>query len=581
MQDVVEQFATKVLSGCIYVSPMLVSKLKASAAAWTEFHYAGSPALWRQPAGHLSDSAERALQQLRDQLYVCEVDKAANTPCFVCPAYALLITKLRLEHSEDFELVAAPSAACLAAAADDLAVAHPELPTLLQADRPLPIMREAYKSHKDTAAWRNLTSAAGTCFSPINKAAALVCGLLMEQVDHYLATLASTIKAWHGGLSTRTNIRVRNAQEVVLNLPGAIHHDATADIAQCFERIPINADAADSLPAVYSWAAAKAFTTVAAAARQSTARSATNSVCIALRVADGTPRSARWHISRARTAQDTIYLEQQQVVSMLTAAVSHAYVAAFGNVYKQVTGIPMGTDYSPVSCDLYFSYYEAVAVQRISRAALDSCEKRQLLSEWQYVYRLMDDVRMVNAPRLTHILQQPQNVGDPRSHTWVYPACVTLEFTSCVCAISPPGNCSLCPGPSTLPAQTQYLDVLTTIQPGGQYSFQIYNKTEKLPFAPIQYTALASDRPVTNAYKLIIGMSYRACYLSSSAELAANSIFDVMQILSMRGYNINKLLMVLVGWCRENPSLPGLTYPLIAMLTVLRRRLFQRRQSSS
>lgn len=576
MQEVASQFASRVLSHGMHVNDKLVEQLRASAAKWTMHHYDCNPALHEQPPGHLSDETLHALQQLRHHLYICEVDKAAHTPCLVCPAYALLVTLLRLEHSADFERLDLTPDECVQAASQALSVIHPGLPSLLQPDKFFPIMRTSFKSHKETAAWRYLTSAAGTCLSNVNKAAFLVGAQLMEQLDGYLAELSSSISTWHGGISVRCDIKVKNAQEVVLNLPDVLYYDATADIAKCFERIPIQADAADSLPAVFHWAVTKAFERVATGRQR-------NRSCIALRIVEGVPCSARWHTSPQRTATNTIYLEQQQVVGLLTSVVTHAYVAEFGNMYRQVTGIPMGTDYSPLCCDMYFCFYEASAVMRISRAALDSGTKRQLLSEWQYMYRLIDDVRMSNAPRMTRILQHPFDVGDQRSHQWVYPSCVTLEFTSGVCALPPAADGTPYPAAIVEATDTQYLDLLTTIQPGGTYSYRIYDKSAKLPLTPIQYTTLASDRPVGNSYKLIIGMAYRAFYLSSSAALAADCITKTIHFMASRGYSSSRLMRILQCWCHHNPELPGLTYHPADVLCshIFRRKLLSRRHGST
>lgn len=124
-----------------------------------------------------------------------------------------------------------------------------------------------------------------------------------------------------------------------------------------------------------------------------------------------------------------MYLGCEQNSTLLATTVTNAYVTAAGRIFRQARGIPMGVDYSPNACNVYFMKYECQAVMRMSRLAPDPELQRQLLSEWWYCFCLMDDMRFVNAPYLAGFLREPVGTGDDNQLGWIYPGCVGIDIT--------------------------------------------------------------------------------------------------------------------------------------------------------
>lgn len=206
------------------------------------------------------------------------------------------------------------------------------------------------------------------------------------------------------GVATQTCIVVPNAQHVAINLPDLIHTDICADITKCFENIPIDHDQADSLPAALRWAVRKA--------NSHTAEQRGKPQVLAVRNSNENTYSVRWQHQPAdgrkiHPSGNVFYLAAEDVIALLQIVITNAYATAAGLIFRQSRGIPLGADNCPKKCNLYFMMYESNAVMRMSRLAPTNAVRRQLCTEWLYCFRLMDNMRFVNAPTLAGYLKQP------------------------------------------------------------------------------------------------------------------------------------------------------------------------------
>jgi hypothetical protein len=383
----------------------------------------------------------------------------------------------------------------------------------------------------------------------------------MEAVTGALGQLNSRIREFVG-VATQTCIVIANAQNVAINMPDLIHTDMCADITKCFENIPIEEDQADSLPAALRWAVRKAFSYKAEQRGKPQVLAVRNSSAGAYNV--------RWQHQPAGGRKihpngHTFYLPAEDVTALLTLVTSNAYVTAGGLIFRQPRGIPMGADYSPNACNLYFMMYECKAVMRMSRLAASTAVRRQLCTEWLHCFRLMDDMRFINAPTLAGYVKQPMGAGDSAAIGWIYPACVGIDITYDVTAAA-----AAAAGSS--PQSTQYLDMLTHIQADGTYEIEIYDKQCKLPIKPINYITMYSNRPVGNSYKLILGQASRITAICSSAHLAAVHIESVITKMGARGFSKRRLLAMLADWAQSNDFIPGKTFTMTAVVSALRIR---------
>lgn len=528
------------------VGPSWYDTARRSAHDWT-VHQLSMGQGGQEETAEMTDSIRRDIAELQGTVLICEVDKAANTCCFMCPKYAQLLVLLRLEGSSDFERVGLDAAGITSALQQQLGAIDSKLVGVVQEGR-LPIMRVAYKAHKKS--YRYLTNAAGSLLSPLNSIAQSITSKVREGSMGALATLNSEVTRFTGA-HTQSYIVVENAQQVVLNTPDRITSDCCADITKCFENIPIDVQEQHNLQEAMKRQVQQAFQ------HQAAVRGREQLLVITKLQA---PYNAEWqHVSSGSRAQDRVYLTQEKALGILHTAFTNAYVTAGGQVYRQARGIPMGADYSPDACNLYFMRYEADAVRRICILTNGSM-RQQLCREWLYCFRMMDDIRMINAPTLAGFVRSPDRPGDSSVLGWIYPPCVGIEVTFDVSA----------GGDSRV--STQYLDCLTHINQDGTYSVEIYDKQQKLDFQPVHYIARSSNRLLGNSYKMVLGQAYRIAAICSTAELAAKHIGFVLQKLMQRGFARQRLLDTLNTWTSTNPAIPGKPFDLLDVMRAVTHR---------
>lgn len=517
-----------------------------SAAAWTQTRLAWA---WEDGGmqAEFTTDVERSLHELQKHLHICEVDKAANTCCLMCPEYAQLLVALRLQKSADFELIPASISDIATELKGRLESIDTQLGGLVQEGQ-LPIMRIAFKAHKND--YRYLTNASNSLLSGLNSLAQGMTSCIMEGVQGAMGALNKRIQGFSGRVHTQAYIVVQNAQQVALNMPDRVYTDFCADISKCFEAIPVCSDEPDNLPQALGWAVTAAFKHMAGIRRKPQ---------ILAVVQHGEAYRAQWqHASSMGRAASRIYLTEQQTIELLTLAVTNAYITAGGVIYKQAKGIPMGANYSPDACNLYFIKYECAAILRMCRLASSLAYKQQLCSEWLHSFRMMDDIRMVNAPTLAGFLKNPSRVGDANALSWIYPACVGIDVTFDVVA-----------GQDGATQSTQYLDMLTHIYPDATYDIEVYDKQQKLPFTPVHYIALASNRHVGNNYKLLLGQAHRVTAICTTPALAAKHIAIVIKKMAARGFRRGRLMDELAHWATNNPAIPGKTYTMTDVINKL------------
>ena len=82
---------------------------------------------------------------------------------------------------------------------------------------------------------------------------------------------------------------------------------------------------------------------------------------------------------------------EEDIIKMLAFLVDNIFVVFAGKVFKQIIGIPMGTNCAPLLADVFLYSYEAEFIQ-----SLHSAGKKRLASQFNITYRYIDDVLSIN-----------------------------------------------------------------------------------------------------------------------------------------------------------------------------------------
>lgn len=180
----------------------------------------------------------------------------------------------------------------------------------------------------------------------------------------------------------------------------------------------------------------------------------------------------------------------------------------FGNsVYRQVIGIPMGTNCAPLIADLFLYCYESQFMARISKDP----SKQHLVQKFNNTFRYLDDILALN------------NDDFNMYYNEIYPPELTLNKAN--------SNNQHCP----------FLDINFNIC-NGKLNTKIYDKRDDFSFPIVNYPFLDGDVPLAPSYGVYISQLVRfARVCNNVSDFNERNLFISGKLLH-QGFRYHKLV---------------------------------------
>ena len=195
----------------------------------------------------------------------------------------------------------------------------------------------------------------------------------------------------------------------------------------------------------------------------------------------------------------------RDVCKALTFHLDNIFVRYGDAIYRQVVGIPMGTNCAPLVADLFLYCYE-----RDFMSSLKSDTQADIISAFNKTSRYLDDIL---------------NLDNPYFETFVasiYPKELTLNKAN---------NSDL---------SASFLDLDLSIN-NDIISSKIYDKRDDFDFKIINYPCLDGDVPRSTSYGVYISQLIRFARACSSLEDFNNRNLLITEKLLKQGYRYHKL----------------------------------------
>ena len=173
--------------------------------------------------------------------------------------------------------------------------------------------------------------------------------------------------------------------------------------------------------------------------------------------------------------------------------INNIYVKLGDEIFRQILGIPMGTNCAPLLANLYlFSYeYDFVVKKLLNSRSKDQKEKfkkLQLARKFNRSYRYIDDLLSINNPDFAKYIQD------------IYPKELELKETT--------ENVNMC----------TYLDLTLFRDDNNQLKSKIYDKRDEFSFHIVNYPFLDSNIPNRPAYGVYV--SRLVCFARACSDLS-------------------------------------------------------------
>lgn len=203
----------------------------------------------------------------------------------------------------------------------------------------------------------------------------------------------------------------------------------------------------------------------------------------------------------------------------LNFLLDNIYVRYGQNLYRQVIGIPMGTNCAPLVADLFLFCYE-----RDFMLTLKPDSQADLITSFNRTSRYLDDILNLDNPYFETYMSS------------IYPPELTLNKAN-ASDISAP-----------------FLDLDLSIQ-NGVISSKIYDKREDFDFNIVNYPFLDGDVPRSTSYGIYISQLIRFARACSSVEEFNKRNLIITEKLLSQGYRYHKLRKAFSKFYYRNSSL--------------------------
>ena len=191
---------------------------------------------------------------------------------------------------------------------------------------------------------------------------------------------------------------------------------------------------------------------------------------------------------------------------MIEFLVDNIYVSFGGQLFRQMVGIPMGTNCAPLLADLFLYSYENEFLDKLIKGG-----KRKLARKFNLSYRYIDDFISFNNTRFKEFISD------------IYPKELTISETTESTSVA------------------SYLDLLFIRDKNNNITTKLYEKRDAFGFHIVKFPFVSSNIPSAPAYGVYASQLIRyACCCSNYSDFLLGHRALVTRLLS-QGYKVNRL----------------------------------------
>jgi hypothetical protein len=201
----------------------------------------------------------------------------------------------------------------------------------------------------------------------------------------------------------------------------------------------------------------------------------------------------------------------RELNSLVRFLVTNTFVTCGNTIYKQLVGIPMGTNCAPVLANLFLYAYESAYITRGELA-----KGVEAARQFQMTFRLIDDVLSVDNVAMTDAVKSHSEAGG------MYPPELTLNTTS------------------VSPSEVEFLGMRIQTDT-RRFRLSVYDKRKSFPFSVRRYPMMSSLIPSNMLTGVFLGILHRGYRICSGVEDFMAYAIDVACTLRGNGCSLLKL----------------------------------------
>jgi len=222
--------------------------------------------------------------------------------------------------------------------------------------------------------------------------------------------------------------------------------------------------------------------------------------------------------ARIRHSKELHTFSLDNICELANFVVDNTFISNSLGLFRQVIGIPMGTNSAPEMANTFLYARESRYISQLCQTR-DGMEKARKFST---TFRLIDDLLSVDNP-YHHAFK-----GDGKDHaSEIYPPELKLNETT------KPDN------------SVEFLGMTISSNPDrpGRLSIRVFDKRLQFPFDVIRYPHISSNIPRSQAYGVFTGQLhrfYRIC--TDPMDFVQSAVSMAQYLMNIRGYVCKKLV---------------------------------------
>ena len=426
---------------------------------------------------------KKALGTLHKDFVLVPVDKASKNIAIICKKYYIDVLNEEIENSPTFEHVS-----------DDPDSFLDNLKTSLNVkfdNDNIPSMYATAKMHKIPKKFRYITSARNTIFSNVSENVGLCLKLLLKFAR-------KSFKYRLQGIDNCIFI-VDNRDKVIKFLDASNQVNckksiSTWDFATLYTKIPHN-----KLKVKMSEFISKIMDNVANSNKQANFISMSN--------------KSHVYFNKNRSKTNVSY-SKEELVANVKLIIDNCYVLYHDKVFRQVIGIPMGTNCAPYLANIFLHMYEYAYLKDLVDKG--ETETAILLSN---TFRYQDDCIALN-----------DNGEFDRHFSNIYPPEMTLESTNLSTNV------------------VTFLDLRISIF-RGRFLYRSYDKRNDFPFVICNYPNLRGNVPLASSYGVFISQLVRFCAINQQVKSFISDVNKMTKKFVEQGFLVQHLRKQFYKFC--------------------------------
>ena len=199
-------------------------------------------------------------------------------------------------------------------------------------------------------------------------------------------------------------------------------------------------------------------------------------------------------------------LKADEFLCLIDFIINNSYVVYQGQVYRQIIGIPMGTNCAPDLANIYLHVFEYNYIHSL----IDN-NNYDFAKKLSNIFRYQDDLIVFNDDGMFETIIQD-----------IYPPVMELENT----------NLS--------PNKVNYLDMTISVHQ-GKYFYKSFDKRNDFGFEIINYPNLRGNTPRKLAYGVFISQLVRFCSINRTVHHFKRDVGTLVKKLLLKGFSKTRL----------------------------------------